>query len=221
MFLSKVLLFGKSFPKMTTPVKKEFPPNLVKLCDFLQSAKSKLKTRAGQIKDQRITFFKGKHGVNALCRNAISTTPQKEGEMTRQQGNQDFQMLVDAQMIIRVLKSEGTKILTVSPTPKFNDQDFYVFLYAGSQTWNRLMGFGVLALIFVGVLYPVWPQFMRTGVYYISTLVMGFIAFVLGLGVIRAILWLILVMVLGQGGWLFPNLFADVGIIESFFPLWR
>ena len=207
---------------MSKKTEKQYPAELVKLCDFLQSGKSKLKTKSGQIQEQRISFFKGKHGVNALCRNTQSTnTSIKEGEMTRQQGNADFQKLVDNQMIIRVLRQEGSKQLQVQPLQKFNDQDYFVFVYAASQTWNRLMGFGVLALIFIGVLYPVWPQFMRTGVYYLSTLVMGFIAFVLGLGVIRAILWLFLTVTIGRGGWLFPNLFADVGVIESFFPLWR
>ena len=205
---------------MSQPATKQYPPELIKLCDFLQSSKSKLKIKSGQIKDQRIQFFKGKHGVNALCRNNVSTTTIKD-TMSREEGNSDFQKLVDNQMIIRVVKQQDGKILQVQPQKIFNDQDYFVFTFSGSQTWNKLMGFGVLALIFIGVLYPVWPQFMRTGVYYLSTLVMGFIAIVLGLGVIRAILWLFLILIIGQGGWLFPNLFADVGIIESFFPLWR
>jgi translocation protein SEC62 len=49
----------------------------------------------------------------------------------------------------------------------------------------------------------------------------GLLGALMGLGVIRAILWVVLVVVLGRGGWLFPNLFADVGVIESFQPLWR
>lgn len=61
---------------------------------------------------------------------------------------------------------------------------------------------------------------MRQGAYYVSLLMMGFLAFLLILGVIRAVLWVLLILSIGRGGWLFPNLFADVGFFESFVPLW-
>jgi translocation protein SEC62 len=51
-------------------------------------------------------------------------------------------------------------------------------------------------------------------------LLLGFVGFIMGLGVIRAVLWLVLKLTIGRGGWLFPNLFADCGFIESFIPVW-
>ncbi len=62
---------------------------------------------------------------------------------------------------------------------------------------------------------------MRLGVYYLSLMAMGLLGALMGLGVIRWILWFLLTLVLGRGGWLFPNLFADVGILDSFKPLWE
>ena len=61
---------------------------------------------------------------------------------------------------------------------------------------------------------------MRQGAYYVSLLMMAFLGFLLFLGVVRSILWVVLVLTIGRGGWLYPNLFADVGVIESFYPLW-
>ena len=67
-------------------------------------------------------------------------------------------------------------------------------------------------------------------------LALGFVGFLLvtlyfyikGLGVLRAIIWVLLILTIGRGGdflikelgWLFPNLFEDCGFIESFIPLW-
>ena len=59
---------------------------------------------------------------------------------------------------------------------------------------------------------------MRQGVYYLSLLMIGFLGFLMFLGVLRLIIYVVLLIVLGRTGWLFPNLFADVGVIESFQP---
>lgn len=82
------------------------------------------------------------------------------------------------------------------------------------------IGLGVLLVTLAGVMFPLWPALPRQGVYYISLLLIGFVGFILALGVVRAILWMLLKILLGKGGWLFPNLFADVGFFESFVPFW-
>jgi translocation protein SEC62 len=47
---------------------------------------------------------------------------------------------------------------------------------------GMLMGIGVLVLVFAGVMFPLWPPFMRQGVYYLSLLVTGFLGFLMFLG---------------------------------------
>jgi translocation protein SEC62 len=61
---------------------------------------------------------------------------------------------------------------------------------------------------------------MRQGVYYLSLVAMGLLCALLVLGVFRWILWILLLLVIGRGGWLYPNLFADVGFFDSFRPVW-
>lgn len=135
-----------------------------------------------------------------------------------------MQTILSLGMILKVEKGEssGKKTeLKVIQDKNFTPEDFYVWIYQGGQMKGMLMGVGVLLVIFIGVLFPLWPPFMRQGSYYLSLVMMGFLGFLMFLGVVRAILWLGLVLVIGRGGWLFPNLFADMGVIESFFPLWR
>ncbi len=61
---------------------------------------------------------------------------------------------------------------------------------------------------------------MRQGVYYLSLGVLGLLGAFMGLAVVRLIIYIFTVLFMGRGGWLYPNLFADVGVIESFIPLW-
>lgn len=57
-------------------------------------------------------------------------------------------------------------------------------------------------------------------VYYLSLGVLALFGLLMVIAVIRLIFWLITIIVLPPGIWIFPNLFADVGVIESFIPLW-
>jgi translocation protein SEC62 len=189
---------------------------LLKVLSYLQSSKSKLRIKDGFINENRAKYFKGKHAVNALCRDF------EDGKIVindRETGNEYMQKLLTEKLIIKVEK-DGKK-LKPENNQSFDDQGYYVLLYEGGKVTGMLMGIGVLIVVFIGVLFPLWPSFMRQGVYYLSLCSMGFLMFVMALGVIRLILWLVLVITIGRGGWLFPDLFADKGVIESFTPLWR
>ena len=61
---------------------------------------------------------------------------------------------------------------------------------------------------------------MRQGVWYISVGVVGLICLSVGLTIVRLILFCITFFAVPPGLWLFPNLYEDVGLIDSFKPLW-
>jgi translocation protein SEC62 len=196
------------------------PKDVMTITNFLQSSSAELKSREGVLNGQRAVFFKGKHAVNALLREPFQKKKALE-IADREQGNQYLQKLVDHHIIFQVSKESGDKTLQMVQSAQFDQDCYYIWIYQGSQIGGMLMGVGVLVLVFVGVMFPLWPNFMRQGVYYLSMVMIGLLGALMGLGVIRAILWVCLVVVLGRGGWLFPNLFADVGVIESFQPFWR
>lgn len=84
----------------------------------------------------------------------------------------------------------------------------------------QLSGFGMILLMLAGVMFPLWPTSMRVGVWYLSVGMLGLIGAFFGLAIVRLILWCITVLTVKPGIWIFPNLFEDVGFVDSFIPLW-
>ncbi len=110
--------------------------------------------------------------------------------------------------------------ITLEPSKVFDIENFYTFTgYKASNLRERLIGIGILAVILLGVLFPLWPPSLRQGVYYLSLCALGLLGLLMAIVVVRSILYVATVLT-GRGGWLFPNLFADVGILESFQPFW-
>ncbi|GMG15084.1 unnamed protein product [Aspergillus oryzae var. brunneus] len=96
----------------------------------------------------------------------------------------------------------------------------YVWLYEGPQWKQKAMAAAVVAGIFAVVLFPLWPMVMRQGVWYLSVGMMGLLGLFFAMSIFRLILFCVTVFAVPPGLWLFPNLFEDVGFIDSFKPLW-
>lgn len=99
----------------------------------------------------------------------------------------------------------------------------YVWIYEPTTTTSIIIG---LALVIgaIGIcLFPLWPSVVREGVYYVSVAGASFLGVILGLALIKYVLFaFILVITLGKiKFWLLPNLTEDVGFFESFVPLYK
>ncbi|KAK3856341.1 hypothetical protein Pcinc_037329 [Petrolisthes cinctipes] len=101
--------------------------------------------------------------------------------------------------------------------------DAYVWMYDPIPFWYYIAGglclFGAIAVC----LFPLWPPTVRKGVYYLSVAAAGFLGVILGLAVVRFIVFII-IWVLSMGIhhlWLLPNLTEDVGFFASFWPLYH
>jgi len=79
----------------------------------------------------------------------------------------------------------------------------------------------MVAIILAGVMFPLWPPILRLGVWYLSLVFLGLIGLLLVISIIRLIFYVITVLVASPGIWIFPRLFADVGFVDSFIPLWE
>jgi translocation protein SEC62 len=102
----------------------------------------------------------------------------------------------------------------------FADDDYFAWFYETTQLQTILGGIGIIVVVFGAILFPLWPPILRTVAWYLSMALLGFIAGIAVIAVIRLILFIITVFALPPGIWLFPNLFEDVGFFESFVPLW-
>ncbi|XP_076057459.1 translocation protein 1 isoform X2 [Oratosquilla oratoria] len=101
--------------------------------------------------------------------------------------------------------------------------DAYVWMYDPVPFWYWIVGalclFGAIAIC----LFPLWPPTVRKGVYYLSVAAAMFLGFILGLAVIRAIVFFIIWAIsFGKHHfWILPNLTEDVGFFASFWPLYK
>ena len=81
---------------------------------------------------------------------------------------------------------------------------------------NVMMLTGLFIIISI-CLFPIWPDYLKLVIFYISLVLLYIL---LGISVIRLVIWF-LFRLIGMEFWLFPNLNADVGPIESFIPFYE
>ncbi|KAK6176407.1 hypothetical protein SNE40_014698 [Patella caerulea] len=122
-------------------------------------------------------------------------------------------------------KKEKKVKLNMHEDQKFVDADdqFYVWIYDPVPLKTFLIGLLMVLGAIALCMFPLWPEFVRVGVYYISLAAAGFVGFILGLAVVRLILFCIIWgFTFGKHHfWFLPNLTEDVGILESFQPLYK
>ncbi|KAI8814514.1 translocation protein [Cladochytrium replicatum] len=207
----------------------QIPREHINAADYLRSGDSKMKNRQGVLNGKRVDFFKGKSAVNALLRQNYKATAKRSRPRPpvtdRPSAEKLLSTLLSDGLFVRVDKPPKSKHLTLTQhhphhQPPFAADAYYAWAYEGSEWSMYLLGLALVALTLAGVMFPLWPMPMKTGVWYLSLGVLGIMGLFMILVVVRLFIWIGTLIVLGQGGWLYPNLFADVGIIESFIPLW-
>jgi protein translocation Sec62 family protein len=101
-----------------------------------------------------------------------------------------------------------------------HDDNYYIWLYEGSQWKMKLYAVGALFMVVAIILFPLWPLVLRQGVWYVSMGMLGLIGLFFAMAIVRLILFIITMFTVSPGLWLYPNLFEDVGFFDSFRPVW-
>lgn len=124
----------------------------------------------------------------------------------------------------RPLEKKKRKIrLDMHPEQFFVDgAEAYVWIYDPIPMHYWLFGALLVVGAIVVCLFPLWPPSIRKGVYYLSIAAAGFLVFILGLAVLRFVVFCIVWTLTGSKHhfWIFPNLTEDVGFFASFWPLY-
>jgi len=93
----------------------------------------------------------------------------------------------------------------------------YAWTFKGSLVWRHLLLGIIVGCFFLACLFPVWPDFMKLGVWYLSVTIL---IFLFCFFMLRAIIFII-VWVAGYDFWILPNILDDdLPPIESFKPLY-
>ncbi|KAE8215621.1 hypothetical protein CF319_g2005 [Tilletia indica] len=201
-------------------------PETRTVVNFLRN-KAGMKTRAGVLNGTRVEYFKGSSAVKAILSPAykkLKGVPQAE---TEEEAEQVLHGIIPHAFFLRVDRGpaagagkDAPKVVQINQMQMFKNDLHYVWLIQGSQLGLRLGGFGVVAIMLAGVMFPLWPPFMRLGVWYLSMGILGIIGLFFAMAIFRLIFYVITLVVARPGIWIFPNLFEDVGFVDSFIPWW-
>jgi translocation protein SEC62 len=175
-----------------------------------------------------INGFIGKRGIDALLNEAAFKKAVKSDKVptTREEAFVLLNELGKFGFILRVDRGESIggkgspRILQPNPVQEVKEDGYYMWIYNGPQAKVYLGAAALVAVILAGVLFPLWPNFLKLGVWYLSVAVLCLVGVFFGIAIVRLILYIISYPFLPRGFWLFPNLFEDVGIIDSFIPLY-
>lgn len=199
-----------------------------------------LKPRTVVHDEKRKDMFRVKRAIRALqspaYQKARSKNPLLPEVTDRPSAENTFKLLPLSLLALRVSKVDedaheghnhakpkrvkGLWTVKIEQHQEANDDNYYIWLYEGSQWKQKLYAGGALIVIMAIVLFPLWPLFLRQGVWYLSMGMLGLIGLFFAMAIVRLILFIITIFAAPPGLWLYPNLFEDVGFFDSFRPLW-
>lgn len=218
------------------------PPNplALVLAKFLRS--QDLKPRTVILNGERKDMFRVKRALRALQSDAYKKLRVKNPglpEITDRASLENaFKLLPMSMLALRVVQTDeheghdhapapkkakrvkGLWTVRIEPQQEAGDDMYYVWLWEGSQVMRKVYAALALLVIFALVCYPLWPLKMRQGVYYLSWGFLIFLGLFFAMAIFRVILFCVTYFVLKPGFWLFPNLWEDVSVVESFKPVW-
>lgn len=126
----------------------------------------------------------------------------------------------------KIVKTDGQKKkfkLDMHNYQVFEDsKEPYVWLYEPTSLKAWLLCLGLILLVVVVCLFPLWPPYIRTVVYYACIGSLILLSSFLALSLLRHVIYIaILGLTFGKiKFWLLPNLTEDVGFFESFVPVY-
>lgn len=199
-----------------------------------------LKQRQGLFQSRHVDFFRYKRFVRALQSDQYMEKSVQQPELypstkTDEQIRAVFISLIKAQLIIpcsklhsHECKEHGLKPnkdypnLLLSTKATLQPDEYYVWNYNPKTFTDYLTVVGIVIGILAFVCYPLWPPMMKKVVYYLSLLLLGLIGAFFLIAIVRGIIHIIsLFFVSEKGGfWIFPNLFEDCGVMDSFKPIY-
>lgn len=219
------------------PTNGQVSPFVINVANYLRDNKT-LKRRTGLLENKTdIDFFRYKRMERALLSDDYKKRQANPAnQLIPVNGKEDVSKIFISFILGRLLVPleklhyldvkaiKGWKPNRQKPTLKASqkavlDPDaYYGWLYTKPNPYLALYGVLMLIAVFAVILFPLWPVFMRRGVWYLSMGVLGLLGLLFITAIIRLIIFVITYLALPQAFWLFPNLFEDCGFFESFKP---
>ena len=148
--------------------------------------------------------------------------------------NQVFILLIQNQLVVPVTKlktkdakAKGLKVDKQTPALELSNKAvlqpdvYYAWNYTPPNPYMLLYSILGICLVFTIILFPLWPLWMRKGVWYLSTGLLCFVGLFFVIAIIRLVIYLLTLAAMSRQLWIFPNLFEDCGVLESFQPAYE
>merc|ERR1712086_358081 len=104
--------------------------------------------------------------------------------------------------------------LEVSRVRDFDESAYFTWIYEGNKKYTHFMTTCLIIGFLCCCMFPIWPQFLKVFVWYMSVSLLIFIFFLV---TTRAMIFLF-VWIIGYECWLLPNLFDEsLGVFVAFF----
>ncbi|KTW27342.1 hypothetical protein T552_02325 [Pneumocystis carinii B80] len=194
---------------------------------------SSLKHRSGVLDGKRLDFFKAKYVFRFFESAFYVKKAKKTTSLPSIKAEEDvikiIRLLLDHALIQRVDKLSSRKdrrgirsyrLQTSASQEEITQDAYYAWFYDFVPMSTFFLGLGTLILILIIIVYPLWPPKMRRIVYYLSWAALGVIILLIVITILRLFFYVITTTILPPGIWIFPNLYEDVGFVDSFKPLW-
>ena len=162
----------------------------------------------------------GKSAVKALQSPAYQKLKHVPPVTSEEDALKVLQSVIPFAFYLRVNRAEqqakgSPKQLTINQMQQFRSEDLYAWFYEGPMWTTYLGGLGMVGILLAGVMFPLWPSKLRLGVWYLSMGVLGLIGLFIVIAILRLIFYIITVICVPPGIWVFPKLFADVGVVRG------
>ncbi|CCD25083.1 Sec63 complex subunit SEC62 NDAI_0E02660 [Naumovozyma dairenensis CBS 421] len=216
------------------------PASTLAIAKLLRHHKE-LKQRQGLFQSRTVDFFRYKRFVRALespeYKKKSSNQPDLYPPVTSSEDARTvFILLIKSQLVVPATKlhnheckANGLKPnkdypnLVLSNKATLSPNEYYVWNYNPKSFTDYVIVIAVIAILLALVCYPLWPRSMRRSSYYVSMGSLGLIVALLVIAVLRLILYVMSLLFVSKktgGFWIFPNLFEDCGVLDSFKPLY-
>jgi len=195
------------------------PKDVLEVAQYLISSDSKMKNSSGVLNGRFVKYFKGKDATHALLSKTYKSSEKRPTIDSYEKAAEYMKKLIGNNLILRVHHSPNPKNDSSNQTQEYNDDFFYIWTNKGSQLKTLLLKFTLLLTVLLGIILKIWPKNSRKSAYSILNVLMWVMVGFFIMVIFRFILYLISRVACKRSIWLFPNLFADVGIAESFQPV--
>uniref|UniRef100_A0A914DMZ3 Translocation protein SEC62 n=1 Tax=Acrobeloides nanus TaxID=290746 RepID=A0A914DMZ3_9BILA len=117
-------------------------------------------------------------------------------------------------------KKKKVKLIAHDSQVFIDSNDVYVWIFDPTPLYKKVIGLLMVLGTIAGCLFPLWPDWLRLGVYYVSVVGICLFGLLLGVALVRTILFgIIWAATMGRHKlWILPNLTEDCGFFESFQP---